>query len=83
MKTRTINVTFKIEDNDVIEYAFEKELRGHFESENTKITDYQVLPDTNAMYEKDSTYRALCSDLRKLKQKRNDYIYNHNKKYLK
>ncbi len=80
MKTRTINVTFKIEDNDQIEYAFEKELRSNF---NSAITDYQVLPNTKVMYEKDSVYRALCIDYRKLKQKRNDYIYNHNKKYLK
>lgn len=73
--SRIINITFQIEDNDQVEYAFEKELRDMFGS---SVKDYTVIPDTKNLYETDSHFKKLTSEYYKAKKIRNDYINNHN-----
>lgn len=51
MSKRKINVTFEIEDNDLIIYKFETELRKQF---NNSIIDYRIFPKTDHLKENES-----------------------------
>ena len=51
MSKRKINVTFEIEDNDLIIYKFETELRKQF---NNSIIDYRIFPKTEHLKENES-----------------------------
>ena len=71
MKTRKINITVEIEDNDLIEFQLIKSLTVLL---GNSMTDYQVLTDTKELYDNDETFRKLCKALKDAKQLRNDYI---------
>jgi len=51
MSKRKINITFEIEDNDLIIYKFENELRKQF---NNSIIDYRIFPKTEHLKENES-----------------------------
>ena len=51
MSKRKINITFEIEDNDLIIYKFETELRKQF---NNSIIDYRIFPKTEHLKENES-----------------------------
>lgn len=78
MNTRKINTTFEIEDNDLVQYAFEKELRNYF---NNSIVHFQVLPNTSKMYDNDSRFRELCKKYKTARVEKERYINNHNRKF--
>ena len=51
MGKRKINITFEIEDNDLIIYKFENELRKQF---NKSIIDYRIFPKTDHLKDNES-----------------------------
>lgn len=71
-KTRTIVVTFEIEDNDLVEH----ELFNSLQCESFK--DFRKLPDTKELYESDSKFRELCMKVKAAKRYRDEYINDKN-----
>ena len=70
---RKINIVFEIPDNDLVEFNFEKAIRGQF-----NVVDYQVLPDTKNLYENDTHFKSLTKKYYEIKKLRNDYINEKN-----
>ena len=78
MKTRTLNFTIEIEDNDFVEFNVHKFVSENFGS---SLKDYQVMPDTKQMYEKSSHFKKLTKEYYKAKRVRADYINEHLREY--
>ena len=72
-KTRKINFTVEIEDNDFVEAQLIEKLRFLV---GDSLVDYQVLTDTKELYENDASFRKLCKAYNTAKRERNDYINN-------
>ena len=72
--TRKINITIEIGDDNFIEARLREKL-GYLLGDS--LIDYQVLPDTSELYEKDTTFRKLISAYKSAKRERNDYINKH------
>ncbi len=69
---RTINCTFKVsatEENGIMDYLHT----------NTKVVDYQVVPDTNWLYENDPQFKKIAKQAKKAKKEKQEYINKHNK----
>jgi hypothetical protein len=71
MKTRKINFTVEIEDNNFIEAQLIEKLRFLI---GDSMVDYQVLTDTKDLYENDTHFRKLTKAYYDAKKIRNDYI---------
>ena len=74
---RTISVLIEIEDNDLVEYALNKEL---YELLGSSIKDYKVLPDTKEIYKTDASFKKMVDAKRKAQKEIDKYI---NKQKLK
>lgn len=75
MKTRKINITIEIEDNDLIEFNLHNFLHKNL---GTSIIDYTKLSDTKWLYDNDSHFKKLTKAYYEAKKTRNDYINEHN-----
>ena len=71
MKIRTIIIKVEIDDDDVIEQALFWNLEKLL---GFSMKDFSKLPDTNDLYETDSTFRQLCTKVKAAKRYRDDYI---------
>ena len=76
MQTRKLNITIEIEDSDLIQFNLEKELDGVIGAD--KITSKLVLPNTDAMYERDPIFRLLIKKQKQAKDAVRDWINEHN-----
>lgn len=70
-KSRKINFTVEIDDNDLIEHQLIKVIN---ELLGSSVVDYQVLTDTKELYENDTHFRKLTKLYYDARRKRNDYI---------
>lgn len=64
MKTRKLNFTVKIEDNDIIQNNLEKLLYSVIGEE--KVTDFRVLPNTDHLKDKQH-FKKLLKDVKNSK----------------
>jgi hypothetical protein len=67
----TINCTLKILACDL--HVLEHKLRANYE-----VIDYKILPDTDALYEKDPNFRKLVKSAKDIKKLKEVYINDHN-----
>ena len=65
---RTVIFTVEFE-NDFLALRFEQHIKSL-----VNIKDILYLTDTSKLYDEDSHFRKLCSEFKKAKQNRNDYI---------
>lgn len=72
-----MKVVFTVEMEDEAEVLAFKD----FVNEYVEVYDFTILTDTKAMYEKNSNFKKLCSDYKKAKKLRDDFINEHNNKY--
>ena len=72
-----LNLTVEMSSNEEVQNFI------YFIEEHATIHDWSILTDTNKMYKDDSFFRQISKALKKAKQVRNDYINNHNAKYIK
>ena len=70
-KTRKINFTVEIEDNNFIEAQLIEKLKFLL---GMSMIDYQVLTDTKELYENDTHFRKITKKYYDAKKIRNDYI---------
>jgi hypothetical protein len=71
---RTFFITFKIPDSDFAESEFDKVLAKEFGS---AIVDYIKLIDHSELYNKDSFFKKIEDNYKKVKKVRNNYIQKH------
>ena len=69
---KTINITLKIEDSELI--RFDNWLR-----EQLEVISIKVIPDTNELYEDDDTFKKLVKGVKTAQRIRDKYINEHNK----
>lgn len=74
MKTRKLNITIKLPDNDMAQYELEKTLEGVLGKEN--ITDLRVLPNTDHLKDNEH-FKSLTKAERKAKELKYDFINNN------
>lgn len=72
---RTVNLTVRFEDNDVIEQQLRQFLRTHL---GGSIVDIKTLPNTDKLYEEDPVFKRLLKAQSKNKREVQDYINKHN-----
>lgn len=72
MTEYTVNATFKIRGKYLV--TFENELK-----DRVHLLDYQVLPNTEKLYESDKTFQRLVKEEKKAKKAKQDYINKNNK----
>ena len=72
---RKINITISIEDNDLMEYNLEKELRALL---GVSLIDYRVFPNIEHLKENES-YKKLVQAKIKAGRTLDDYINNNRK----
>ena len=63
-----VNVTLELQDEHKI-YWFEQYLRDQY-----KVTDFNVLPNTTDLYERDDHFKKLCKGVKDAKLIRDRYI---------
>ena len=68
---KTINVTLKINEHELTN--FESWLR-----EQLEVISFKVIPDTNELYESDTTFKKLVKACKDANDAKADYINNHN-----
>jgi len=68
---KTINVTLKINEHELTN--FESWLR-----EQLEVISFKVIPDTNELYESDTTFKKLVKACKDANTLRDEYINNHN-----
>lgn len=73
---RKIISTFEIEDNDFVEHKLFITLDA------LGCSDFQRLPNTKDMYDKDPVFRELCKKVKDAKYIRDTYINEKNNVYL-
>lgn len=71
MKTRKINFTVEIDDNDMVEHQLIKVIN---ELLGSSVVDYQVLTDTKELYENDPAFRRITKLYYDARKERNNYI---------
>ena len=71
MKTRKLNITIKLPDNDMAQYELEKTLEGIIGKDN--ITDLRVLPNTDHLKDNEH-FKALYKAEKKAKDLKYEYI---------
>lgn len=69
---KTINVTLKIEDTELIN--FESWLNQQLE-----VIKLVIIPDTNELYENDEYFRNIVKSVKKAQKIRDEYINKNNK----
>ena len=74
MKTRKINFTVQIDDNDLIEHSLIRFLGDNL---GESLMDYKILQDTKDLYESDDRFKVLCKEYKKAKKAKEDYIWSH------
>lgn len=70
------NITLKLKDEDVLK--LEKTLNIHF-----NVISFKILPDTEKMYEENTTFKKLIKGVKDAQRLRDQYINDHNSKYKK
>jgi hypothetical protein len=80
MKTRKIILTCEIQDDDFTELQFQKWVASEMED---TVTNWVTLTDTSKMYKEDSFFKSISKSYYKARQVRNDYINEHNARYIK
>ena len=70
---RRINITVEIDDNDLVEHAFEREIT---ELLGTSIVSYIRVPNDRELYENDHKYRELCTRVKAGKRAKYEYYNN-------
>ncbi len=75
MGKRKINLTFEIDDNDLIQFNFEKRLFGMF---GTALIDFRVFPNTNHLKENKS-FKKLVKAKREAGLELDRFINNNRK----
>ena len=68
---KTINITLKINEHELTN--FESWLR-----EQLEVISFKVIPDTNELYESDTTFKKLVKACKDANTLRDEYINNHN-----
>jgi len=68
---KTINVTLKIDDNELIN--FDNWLRQQLE-----VISFKVIADTEQLYEDDKAFKKLVKACKDANTKRDEYINEHN-----
>lgn len=71
----TINITLKLPEDQVIKFRLFIEM--HCED----LVEFKILPNTDAMYEADDTFKALLKERKKTKNIVEKYINDNNNKY--
>ena len=71
MALKTINATFGLDESQI--GIFERALR-----DSTNVIDFKVLPDTNALYEKDDAFKKLIKAKKDAQRVLDVYINKHN-----
>jgi len=69
---KTINVTLKIDDTELIN--FESWLNQQLE-----VIKLVIIPDTNELYESDEYFRNIVKSVKKAQKIRDEYINKNNK----
>lgn len=69
---RRVNLTIEFESDEEA-FNFQQWIEKY-----VKIYDFQLLSDTKELYEKDSYFRKITSEYKKIKKIRNEYINNNN-----
>lgn len=70
------NITLKIKDENVLE--LEKTLNIYFD-----VISFKILPDTEKMYEENTTFKKLVKGVKDAQRLRDKYINDHNSEYKK
>ena len=68
---KVINMTFKLNVLEII----------RFESwimQQVEVINFKILPDTDALYESDNTFKKLVKQVKKAQRVRDDYINDKN-----
>jgi len=68
---KTINITLKIEDIDIVN--FESWL-----NQNLEVVKFIIIPETNKLYENDPYFRNIVKNVKKAQKIRDKYINEHN-----
>ena len=68
---KTINITLKIEDTDVIN--FESWLNQQLE-----VISFKIMPNTEKLYETDEYFKNIVKNVKKAQKIRDKYINEHN-----
>lgn len=76
MKTRKINITIKLEDNDLVQFNLEKSIYNLVGENN--ITDFRVLPNTEHLKDNEH-FKALYKEEKKAKDLKYKFI-NENRR---
>lgn len=71
MKTRKLNITIEIEDNDIIQFNLEKLLNNIIGEK--RITDLRVLPNTDHLKDNEN-FKALYKAEKKAKELKYKFI---------
>lgn len=72
METNTVNITLKVEPHHVL--GLESHLREHF-----KVISYKIIPNTDKLYESDTSFKKLVKAVKKAQEVRDIYINKYNK----
>lgn len=73
MNEYTVNMTFKIRGKYLV--TFENEMRNTID-----VIDYRVVPNTEHLYENDTTFQKLVKKEKQARNEKQEYINKHNKK---
>ena len=71
-----LNATIEMQDKEEIQRFIT------FIERHTNLHDWSVLTDTTKMYKEDSFFKSISKTYYKARQVRNDYINEHNGKYI-
>lgn len=74
-KELTINMTLKIPPTELVD--LENEMIHRY-----NLIDYKVLPNTEQMYEENTSFKKLVKKVKDAQRERDEFINNNNYKYL-
>lgn len=70
-KVRKVNITVDIPSEVLVEFE-------NYLSENFRLIDFRVVPDTQELYDNSATFRRLVSHVKKAKEARDKFINENN-----
>lgn len=73
---RTIIITVKIDDNDVIEHNLYKLMQSVL---GTSFKDFKILPNTKELYQNDKVFKKMVIDSKKQRRLIDDYVLKFKK----
>lgn len=74
---RLVNITLECEHDEQAHFL------DIFLRDNYKVLHFNFLPDTKNMYNEDVLFKGLVNVVKKATKAKDDYVHNHNEKYLK